>query len=44
MKEETARIGKETIMQIQEKLGQYEKKGEEKTVPASPEHSGKKLQ
>ncbi len=44
VKEETARIGKETIMQIQEKLGQYEKKGEEKTVPASSEHSGKKLQ
>ncbi len=42
VKEETARIGKETIMQIQEKLDQYEKKGEEKTAPDSPEQSGKK--
>ena len=35
VKAETARIGKETIMQIQEKLDLYDKKGDEKTAPDS---------
>ena len=42
VKEETARIGKETIMQIQEKLDQYEKKSKEVTAPDSQKQSEKK--
>jgi len=42
VKEETARIGKETIIQIQEKLNQYEKKGDEKTAPDSLNQNRKK--
>jgi LPS O-antigen subunit length determinant protein (WzzB/FepE family) len=42
VKEETARIGKETIMQIQERLDQYEKKSKEVTAPDSQKQSEKR--
>ena len=42
VKEETARIGRETIMQIQEKLDQSEKKGDEKTATDSQHQNRKK--